>query len=562
MKSLIMDEPLLLSTLLWRTERLYGDKQIVTRLGHDKYHSYTYAEYGQRVRKLANALSGLGIEQGDRVATLAWNHYWHFEAYLAVPGMGAVLHTVNLRLSEEHQAYSLNHAGARVLIFDEDQLALVERVAAIGIPGIEKFVIITDGEVPSTSLPGLISYEDMLAPASTEFEFPNVDERNAAAICFTSATTGNPKGVVYSHRALVLQSMGLNMHNQLEISEAERWLIIAPMFHANAWCVPYAALLAGATLVLPGIHPVDADYIETIEDQGVTALNAAVTVGIMMRDYVVHSDTAASVKTLRRMWLAGQAPPRGLMEWWEQNCDVTVVTGYGMTESSPQVCFNSTKSTLDDADVEEMWRRRASGGLPFPLMKIKIIDEVGDELPWDGKSVGTIMIRSPYTANGYLNDPRSETALVDGWFDTGDLGIIDQDGYVTVKDRAKDLIKSGGEWISSIDMENALMAHPAIREAAVVGISHEKWRERPVACVVLAENKTVTGDALRGFLAERFVRWWLPDAYFFIEEVPKTGVGKFNKKLIRDLIASDSLNKTGVWEDRGAKTPEGDAVTS
>ena len=559
MRSLIMDEPLLLSTLLWRTERLYHDKSIVTRLGPGKYHSYTYADYGRRVRRLSNALAALGIREGDRVATLAWNHYRHFEAYYAVPGMGAVLHTVNLRLFEEQQAYTINHAGSRVLLFDEDQLELVERLAALGIPGIEAFVIITDQALPESSLSPLCSYEDLLAAASEDFEFPELDERSAAAICFTSATTGNPKGVVYSHRALVLQAMALNMHNQLNIREQETWLAIAPMFHANAWCVPHAALVAGATLVLPGIHPLAPDYIETIEDQRVTGLNAAVTVGAMMREYLLGGHDV-DISSLKLMWLAGQAPPRGLMEWWGTHQSVTVFTGYGMTESSPQVAYYSAKSTHVDSEPEEVWRRRTSGGMPIPLMRIKITDEAGDELPWDGESVGTIMIRSPYTANGYLNDPRSATALVDGWFDTGDLGIIDPDGYITVKDRAKDLIKSGGEWISSIDLENALMTHPHVREAAVVSVPHDKWLERPVACVVLDQEGAVSGAELRDFLQERFARWWLPDSFFFLDEVPKTSVGKFNKKLIRDLIAEGELAIVSTWLDRAEKRPDSESI--
>jgi len=550
-----MDEPLLLSTLLWRTERLYHDKTIVTRVGPGQYHSYTYAEYGRRVRRLANALDALGVRQGDRVATLAWNHYRHFESYYAIPGMGAVLHTVNLRLFEAQQAFTINHAGSKVLIFDEDQLPLVERIAAIGIPGVESYVIITDGALPETTLAPLYSYEELLAAASPELEFPELDERSAAAICFTSATTGNPKAVVYSQRALVLQSMALNMHNQLGIREQETWLAIAPMFHANAWCVPHAALLAGATLVFAGVHPLGPDYIETIADQKVTGVNAVVTVGAMMRDYLLDGHDDIDISSLRLMWLAGQAPPRGLMDWWEQNRGVTVFTGYGMTESSPQVCFYSAKSSLSDSDPEAVWRRRTSGGMPIPLMRIKLTDESGAELPWDGESLGTIMIRSPYTATGYLDDPRSATALVDGWFDTGDLGIIDPDGYVTVKDRARDLIKSGGEWISSIDLENALMTHPRVREATVVSVPHEKWLERPLACIVLDQPASVGGAELRDFLQERFARWWLPDAFLFLEEIPKTSVGKFNKKLIRELIADDQLAVLDSWTDRAEKIP-------
>ncbi len=536
MDGLMLDEPLLLSSLLWRTERLYHDKTVVTRLSAGGYHSYTYREFGQRVRRLSNVLAALGVREGDRVATLAWNHYRHLEAYYAVPGMGATLHTVNMRLFEHQQAYTINHAGSSVLLLDPDQVPTAERLVEIGIPQVRAFVVMTDGPLPETSLFPVHSYEELMAAASPDYEFPSFSENRAAAICYTSATTGDPKGVVYSQRALVLQSLVLGMNGMLGAGESSVWMPISPMFHANAWCVPHTCLAQGTTLVLTGEHPLDRDYLQIIQDQKVTGVNAAVTVGQMMRDYVERGEERFDLSSLKLMWLGAQAPPRGLLEWWEVHNGTRAFTGYGMTESSPQVCFNSTKSTLAQDPPEEQWRRRTSGGLPIPLMRIKIIDEQSEELPWDGESVGTVCLRSPYTASGYLGvEPAPDLPSMEGWFRTGDVAVIDPDGYVTVKDRVRDLIKSGGEWISSIDLENALMTHPRIREAMVVGVTHEKWQERPVALLV-ARNGEIDTDTLRTYLTESFAKWMIPDEFIWVPELPKTSMGKFDKKRARSLL--------------------------
>lgn len=537
MDGLMMDEPLLLTSLLWRAERLYHDKEIVTRLAGGEYHRYNYSEFGQRVRRLVNALQSVGVEAGDRVATLAWNNYRHLEAYYAVPGMGATLHTVNMRLFAEQQAYTLNHAGSSVLLVDPDQVSVVESLVKIGIPQVRAFIVMGDGPVPETSLSPVYSYEELMAAASPSYEFPMMSEHTAAAICYTSATTGDPKGVVYSHRALVLQSLILGMNGMLGVSEASVWMPISPMFHANAWCVPHTCIAQGATIVLTGEHPSDRDYLQIIEDIGVTGVNAAVTVGQMMRDCIERGEETFDLSSLKLMWLGAQAPPRGILEWWETHNGTRAFTGYGMTESSPQVCFNSTKTTLAGDSPEAEWRRRTSGGLPIPLMRIKIVDEEGAELPWDGESVGTVCLRSPYTARGYLGlEPAPDFASLDGWFRTGDVAVIDRDGYVTVKDRVKDLIKSGGEWISSIDLENALMTHPAIREAMVVSVPHPTWQERPVALLV-ARDARVEDSELRTYLAERFAKWWLPDEFIYVPQLPKTSMGKLDKKQARSLLA-------------------------
>ncbi len=536
MDGLMMDQPLLLNGLLWRTERLFHDKRIITRLGSGSYHSYTYRDYAKRVRRLASALSDLGVRPGERVGTIAWNHYRHFETYFAVPAIGSVLHTINMRLFPEQQRYLVNHAEDSVLLFDEDQIRLVEQLAGMGLPSVRAYVVMGDGPLPTTTLDPIYRYEDLVDSGDENFEFAEFDENTAAAMCYTSATTGDPKGVVYSHRAIVLQAMCLAMHDKLNMSEDQVWLEVAPMFHCNGWNIPHTALLQGATLVLPGVHPGARDYVETVRDLGVTGMNGAVTIGTIMRDFVQGSDNQWDLSTLATMWLGGQAPSRAVMQWWEQTYGTDVVQGYGMTECSPQIGFFSLKSTLRDQDTESRYALRQKQGLPIPLMKVKVIGDDGEELAWDGTSVGDFYVRSPFTASAYYRDERTKESMIDGWLRTGDVGAIDPDGYMVLKDRSKDLIKSGGEWISSIDLENALMAHAKVREATVVAVPHDTWLERPLACVVVDDTAGVTEDELRSHLTERFAKWWIPDRFLLVAEIPKTSVGKYDKKEIRSIV--------------------------
>jgi fatty-acyl-CoA synthase len=361
-------------------------------------------------------------------------------------------------------------------------------------------------------------------------------------MCFTSATTGDPKGVIYSHRAMVLQAMCLAMHDKLNMSESQIWLEVAPMFHINGWNIPHTALLQGATLVLPGAHPSPADYVDIIEELGVTGMNAAVTIGTMIRDVVRASDRPRNLSTLDTLWLGGQAPSKAVMKWFNDEYSTEVMQGYGMTENSPQICFFALKSNLAGGTEDEIYSLRQTQGLPIPLLQIKIINaETGVELPWDGVSAGDFHVRSPFTASEYYRDDRTKDSMIDGWLKTGDVGCIDPEGYVLLKDRSADLIKSGGEWISTIDLENALMLHPKVGEAAVVGIENEKWLERPLACVV-PTDPSITEDELREhLLAHGFIRLWIPDTFLFVPEVPKTSVGKYDKKAIRGVVATDGV---------------------
>ena len=447
-----------------------------------------------------------------------------------------MLHTVNLRLFPEQQRFTIDKVSDEVLFLDPDQLPVVEELVGLGIPTVTTFVVFGD-TVPDTRLENVHAYEDLIAAESDEFEFPEFDERDAAAICFTSATTGDPKGVVYSHRGMVLQAMCLAMHDKLGMSEDQVWLEVAPMFHCNGWNIPHTAILQGATLVLPGVHPQPIDYVRMIADLKVTGMNAAVTIGTLMRDAVQNSGRDWDLSSLETIWLGGQAPSAAIMKWWQEKYGTYVTQGWGMTENTPQICFSAIKSTLrDGASEDELIALRQKQGQPIPLVQIKVVDVDGAELPWDGESVGDFWVRSPFTASAYYEDDRTAESMVDGWFRTGDVGAIDPDGYVVLKDRSKDLIKSGGEWISSIDLENALMAHPKVREATVVNIPDEKWLERPLACVVPGDQ-SLTEDELRTHLAVGFARWSIPDRFLFVREVPKTGVGKYDKKVVRTLYA-------------------------
>jgi fatty-acyl-CoA synthase len=543
MQGLMFDSQLLLHSLLWRTERLFADKQIVTRLGPGEYHRYTYREFGKRTRRLGDALTTLGVGPGDRIGTLAWNHYRHLETYFGVPGIQAVLHTINLRLSPAQQKFTIDKAEDRFLLVDVDQLGLVAELLELGLPTVEAVIVLADA-VPEHRLTIPVhSYEELLAGGDENAQFAEFDEKTASAMCFTSATTGDPKGVVYSHRAMVLQAMCLAMHDKLNMAERQIWLEVAPMFHCNGWNIPHTALLQGATLVLPGAHPTPGDYVDIIEDLGVTGMNAAVTIGTMIRDAVRASDRPRDLSSLDTLWLGGQAPSKAVMKWFNDEYACEVMQGYGMTENSPQICFFALKSTLADRTEDEIYTLRQTQGLPIPLLQIKVVDPAtGDELPWDGTSIGDFHVRSPFTASEYYRDERTADSIVDGWLRTGDVGCIDPEGYVLLKDRSKDLIKSGGEWISTIDLENALMLHPKVAEATVVGVEDEKWLERPLACVVPSDASLTIEELQEHLLAEGFLKFWVPDTFLFVPEVPKTSVGKYDKKAIRGVIATEGVD--------------------
>jgi fatty-acyl-CoA synthase len=529
-QSLMMDVPLQLKTLLWRAERLYGHKEIVARTA-DGFDTFTYAELGRRARKMSNALAGLGVAPGDRVGTLAWNTAEHLTAYYAVPCMGAVLHTINTRLSDAQIAHIIRHADDTVLLVDEDQLPLLGRIRD-RLGNVRAVVQMTGTPPPADTLSVRVyAYAELMAGASEDYEYPDLDENTAASMCYSSGTTGNPKGVVYSHRSTVLHALGLCTTGTIGVSEAECYLLLTPLSHVNSWGMPFACVLQGATIVLPGAHPVGTDYLEIIDHAKPTVLVGAVTVGMLIRRALDEAPGRYDISSLHTLWLGGQAPPVAEMKWWRQAHGVHVTQAWGMTEASPVLTFCGLTTANRHLDEEERYEIFGRQGQPLPFVEIKLIGDDGTEQPWDGRTPGEVFVRAPWVIREYYNESRSADSFAGGWFRSGDIGTMTRDGYLTIVDRAKDLIKSGGEWISSVALENALIGHPSVVEASVISAPDPKWIERPVAFVV-AENP-VPDEDLKEFLALQFPSFWVPDRFEFITELPKTSVGKFDKKRLR-----------------------------
>ena len=538
MRSTMMDAPLTVTALMRHGTRAYPSSEVVI-LTTDGSRRRTYAETGKRAAKLANALRSLGVDGDQRVATLMWNNAEHLEAYLAIPSMGAVLHTLNLRLDPQIIGYIADHAGDEVVIVDPSLVSLLATVLP-HTPGV-RHVIVTDGENPGDFVPPaellavgrhIHSYEALLAAQPDTFEWPDVDERSAAAMCYTSGTTGHPKGVVYSHRSMHLHSMAVCMSGVFGLSEADRVLPVVPMFHANAWGLPYAAMLAGASLIMPDRFLQPAPLVRLIEAERPTIAGAVPTIWNGLLQHVRAN--GGDLSSLRLVPCGGSAVPHSLQEAYEKELGVRILQAWGMTETSP---LGSVAHPPANVTEEEAWRYRDTQGRLMCQVEYRLIGEGGVELPCDGHAVGEIEVRGPWITGAYYKD-HDPAKFRDGWLRTGDVGTIDPLGYVTLTDRAKDVIKSGGEWISSMELENILMAHPAVSEAAVIGVADEKWGERPLAAVVLAEGSTATAAELRAFLAEQIPRWQLPERWSFIDEVPKTSVGKFAKTRMRDAYAN------------------------
>ncbi|MGE3913056.1 MAG: long-chain fatty acid--CoA ligase [Chloroflexota bacterium] len=536
----MMEYPLTLLPMLERGDRLFGKKQIVTRVGAEAVRT-TYSEMYGRVQRLAGALTALGVQPGDRVATLCWNHQQHLEAYFAVPCMGAVLHTVNFRLFSDQIAFILNDAEDRVILIDDSLLPLLDQVLP-NVPKVQHILVVGDLPAGRETVAGrpVTRYEDALAAAPADFSFPRLDEQAAAAMCYTSGTTGNPKGVVYSNRALVLHSLVEALPDVMALRERDVVMPVVPMFHVNAWGIPFTATMVGATQVLPGAAPTPADLLRLIAAERVTLTAGVPTVWLGMLSALEAGQHDLS--SLQRIIVGGSAAPRAMMEQYEKQYGVPVWHAWGMTEMTPLGSLCWAKSYLDGADDDERWRILTSQGLPSPFVELKAIDEAGQDVPWDGKTLGEMVVRGPWVTSGYYHDPApGERFTDDGWFRTGDVVTIDSEGYFQIADRTKDLVKSGGEWISSIDLENALIGHPAVAEACVIAVPHPKWAERPLACVVLRDGAgPVSKDDLIDYLRPSFARWWLPDDVIFLAELPRTGVGKLDKKVLRDRYREHS----------------------
>jgi len=532
MQGLMMDYPLTLTHFFERARRLFPAKRLATRVPGAPLFEYTYAAFADRVTRLAGGLSALGVRRGDRVGTLAWNSHRHLELYWAAPLSGAVLHTVNLRLAPADLVYIINHGGDTVLFVDASLWPVLSPIRK-ELRTVRRLVVMPDGPLPDE--PGLVEYEALLAGAQPVEEWPRLDENEAAGMCYTSGTTGHPKGVLYSHRAIFLHSMGVAMADTLAISERDVILHVVPMFHANAWCVPFAAVMVGATQLFAGPHPQPRDIAELIQRERVTFVGAVPTVWIAVKELVEKE--AFDLSSVRCIPIGGSAAPRALIEHYEKKLGVPMTHAWGMTETTPLGTVSRLKSYMESRADAERFAIRAKQGYAVAGIDLRAVDEGGREAPWDGRTAGELQVRGPWVVRAYYDNPDTAAQFTeDGWFRTGDVVTIDAEGYIQITDRTKDLIKSGGEWISSVDLENLIMAHPKVLEAAVVAVPHPQWVERPLACVVPKPGSAGEIDAAEvlEFLRPRVARWWLPDGVVILDAIPKTGVGKFDKKVLRE----------------------------
>jgi len=550
-KSTMQDAQLTIGSVLEHGTTVHADSEVVTATA-DGTRDRSYAEVGRRTAQLAHGLRGLGVDADQRVATFMWNNVEHLEAYLAIPSMGAVLHTLNIRLFPEQLVYIANHAEDRIVIVDDSlvpllakQLPLLETVTHVLVAGPDAAT--ADLDALSASGKEVLLYEDVLTGQPETFDWPDVDEHDAAAMCYTSGTTGNPKGVVYSHRSAWLHSQAVSTGNVAGLDFHDRVLPIVPMFHANAWGLAYAALMTGASLCMPDRWLQAEPMVRFIQASRPTVSGAVPTV---WNDVLSYLDGHEGVRldSLRLILCGGSAVPVSLQRGLQERHGLYVRQAWGMTETSPVASAGLVPIGVEG---EDEWPYRGSQGRLLCGVEGRIVADDGAELPWDGRSVGELEVRGPWVTGGYYNsdDPEVNERFHEGWLRTGDVGTLDPLGYIGLSDRAKDVIKSGGEWISSVDLENALMAHPDVVEAAVVGIPDEKWQERPLATVVVREGATVTPEQLREHLAASFAKWQLPDAWAFVEQVPRTSVGKFDKKVVRQGFAEGRYDVRRVAGD-------------
>jgi fatty-acyl-CoA synthase len=529
MNGLMMDYPLTLTHILERAAKIYPRKEIASRLPDGSMHRYTYRDFHARVHRLAHVLEALELNEGDRVGTLCWNSFHHLELYFAVPCAGYVIHTLNPRLSPDQLAYIANHAEDAVIFVDVTLLPVIDSIR--GNLTTVKHIIVLDDD-----------YEARLNSAPGDFcSWPALEENTAAALCYTSGTTGHPKGVLYSHRSLFLHSYGICMADTFALSERDTILQVVPMFHANGWGTPYAGIMTGAKLVLCGRHLQPADLAQFIEQERVTFTGGVPTLWMTLYTYL--ESHPKDVSSIRSIVSAGAALPRQFVELYQRKYGIRIMLAWGMTEITPIGTVTALKSDLDCLSEDQRFAFLSRHGIPLAGVEIRIVNDEGAEAPWNGVAMGEIQIRGPWVTAGYFNVPHPSERFDGGWFRTGDVATIDPEGYIQITDRTKDLIKSGGEWISSVDLENEIMAHPKVAEAAVIGVFHAKWQERPLACVVPQPDHAnrLTKAEILSFLEGRIARWWMPDDVVFIDAVPKTSVGKFNKRALRERFKNYEL---------------------
>ena len=533
MRGTMMNFPLTLPTILERAGKIFPRVEIVSRKPDNSIVRSCYRDFYRRARRLAAALRKLGLEPGDRVASMMWNHSSHLEAFFGVPSAGGILHTLNLRLHPQEIAVIAKHAGDRFLLVDDVLCTIYEKFRED--VTFERVIVVPYGchTVPE----GFLNYEELLAASRDDFPYPAIDENDGAAMCFTSGTTGVSKGVIYSHRALVLHSFCCGLVDVFGLSEADTVLPVAPMFHANAWGIPFAAAMLGARLVLPGPHVDPKSILGLLEGERVTVACGVPTVWISVLDALEKNPARWKFASPIRILCGGTAPPVELIRRLDR-FGLHIKHLWGMTETTPVGTSGGLRARMHGWPDEKKYDVRSKQGWPAPFVEIRLMRPEG-ETPWDGVTSGEIEIRGPWVAANYYASPdQAHRWTSDGWFRTGDVATIDEESYVKIVDRAKDLVKSGGEWISSVDLENALMGHPAVKEACVVGIPHPKWQERPLAAVVLKDGARATSEELRAFLAGSFAKWQLPDAFVFLDAIPRTSVGKFKKMALREQFAN------------------------
>jgi len=541
MQGLMMDTPLLVSMILRHADLHHPSREIVSVTADNPLHRYTYGDCARRTRQLANAIDKLGLEKGDRVATIAWNDYRHLEIYYGVGGAGYVCHTINPRLFPEQIVFIINHAEDKWIFTDPMFVPLLEKIAE-HTPAVEGYVVMTDEEnMPETSLKNAVCYESLIGAESDEYEWPDLDEREAVALCYTSGTTGDPKGVLYSHRSTVIHAYAAVAPDTLNLSNRDCVLPVVPLFHVNAWGIPYSALIVGAKLVFPGPKMGDGEVLfGLLESEDVSLALGVPSVWLALLQYAAKA--GKQLNKLQRTVIGGAAVPESMIREFEKDHDVAVIQGWGMTEMSPLGTANTPKFDTELLSEDERFALATKAGRAIFGCEIRIVDDEGKELSWDGVAYGALQVRGPWICSDYFKlDGKGGSHTEDGWFDTGDVATIDANGYMAITDRTKDVIKSGGEWISSIEIENTAIGHPAVAEAAVIGVAHPKWTERPLLIVIKAEGQDVSKEEMLAFFEGKIAKWWLPDDVVFVDDIPHTATGKIKKVELRKQFADYQL---------------------